>query len=268
MIYPDLQPFAMVSLTKGFLFGPMNTEISEAIIMRVKECGESDLLVTFFTPGRGVLKGLAKAGRKSRRRFVNCFGSFSLVSLEYVIKKERDLAFLHSGRLIAGYPGLRTDFSLMSRASFMIELTQVLFPSGVSDPRMFELLERCLARLEAEGLSDLILLLFEARAMTLGGYEINLGKCALCGRPYQGEGMAVFQTEKGGIACMKCELASPFHPLMGPAGVRFLGRLQEGFLSEEKAQEPPDEALGQIRNVLKLHREYRLERGLRTSRYL
>jgi DNA repair protein RecO (recombination protein O) len=188
----------------------MKTEISQAIIMRVNECGESDLLVTFFTPNRGLLKGIAKAGRKSRKRFVNCFSSFSLVSLEYVIKRERDLVFLHSGKLINGYPGLRADFSMMSKASFLIELTQILFPSGVSDRSMFDLLEHCLARFDAGERSDVVLLHFEARAMSLGGYEINLDKCALCGRSYQGEGMAVFQPEKGGIACMKCDQTSRF----------------------------------------------------------
>jgi DNA repair protein RecO (recombination protein O) len=246
----------------------MKTEISQAIIMRVKECGESDLLVTFFTPNRGLLRGIAKAGKKSRKRFVNCFGSFSLVSLEYVIKKERNLAFLHSGKLINGYQELRGDFSLMSKASFMIELTQILFPSGVSDPRMFELLERCLARFDAGELSDVVLLLFEARAMTLGGYEINLERCALCGRAYQGEGVAVFHPQKGGIACMKCNQTSALHPLMVPEAVKFLRSLQKGFLSAQKTQGPPEEALQQVRNVLQLHREYRLEQRLRTSKYL
>ena len=222
----------------------------------------------------GLLKGIAKAGRKSRKRFVNCFGSFSLVSLEYLIKRERDLAFLHSGKLVNGYQGLRSDFSLLSKASFMIELTQVLFPSGVSDTRMFELLERCLTLLDAGDRADLMPLVFEAKAMTLGGYEINLGKCAFCGRSYQGEGMAVFQPEKGGIACMKCGQASALHPLMAPEGVKLLRRFQEGSLSPEEAQGPPeealqpDEALQQVRNVLKLHREYRLEQRLRTSKYL
>jgi hypothetical protein len=55
---------------------------------------------------------------------------------------------------------------------------------------------------------------------------------------------------------------------MVPEGVRLLRRFQEGFLSAEKAQEPPEEVLQQIRNVLKLHREYRLEQRLRTSKYL
>jgi DNA repair protein RecO len=60
----------------------MKTHISPAIIMRVKDVGESDLLVTFFTPQRGRLKGVAKGARKSRKRFVNALDLFSLVTMD------------------------------------------------------------------------------------------------------------------------------------------------------------------------------------------
>ena len=65
----------------------METYLSQAIIMRIREFGESDLLVTFFTPDKGQLKGVAKGARKSRKRFVNCLDVFSLVNLEYGLKR-------------------------------------------------------------------------------------------------------------------------------------------------------------------------------------
>ncbi|MBW2206889.1 MAG: recombination protein O N-terminal domain-containing protein, partial [Deltaproteobacteria bacterium] len=49
----------------------MKIHISPAIIMRIREFGEADLFVTFFTPDRGRLKGVAKGARRSRKRFVN-----------------------------------------------------------------------------------------------------------------------------------------------------------------------------------------------------
>jgi DNA repair protein RecO (recombination protein O) len=54
----------------------MKTYTSHAIIMRTKEFGETDLLVTFFTQDKGRLKGIAKGARKSRKRFVNCLDVF------------------------------------------------------------------------------------------------------------------------------------------------------------------------------------------------
>ncbi|MBN1626048.1 MAG: recombination protein O N-terminal domain-containing protein, partial [Deltaproteobacteria bacterium] len=56
---------------------------TQAIITRVREFGESDLMVTFFTPDAGRLRGVAKGALRSRKRFVNCLDAFSLVNLEY-----------------------------------------------------------------------------------------------------------------------------------------------------------------------------------------
>ena len=119
----------------------MNAHVSPSIIMRIKEFGESDLLVTFFTSDRGRLKGIAKGARMSRRRFANCLDLFCLTNLEYELKRKGDLHFLHSCKLINGFPGVRDDFSSLSLASYMIELTEIPFPLGVVDQNMFGLLE-------------------------------------------------------------------------------------------------------------------------------
>ena len=42
-----------------------------AIVLTVKDFGEADRLVTFLTPARGRLTGLAKHAKKSRKRFAN-----------------------------------------------------------------------------------------------------------------------------------------------------------------------------------------------------
>ncbi len=236
--------------------------------MRVKEFGETDLLVTFFTPTHGQLKGVAKAARKSRKRFVNCLDRFSLVSLEYAFKKEGSPSFLHCGKLLDGHEELRCDFGLLSAASYMIELTETLFPSGVSEPRVFDLLKDSLASLTSAKTADAVLIAFEARAMTFGGYRVNLEKCSKCRRPYKGEGMAVFKPERGGIACLRCGQPSHLHPSMTPEAVEVLGKIQEGSFSLSDIDRLKDETLNLLKKALKLHREYRLEQRLKTSKYL
>ena len=148
--------------------------------MRTTKYGESDLLVSFFTPDKGRLKGVAKGARRSRRRVVNCLDIFSLTNLEYELRAKGDLHFLHSGKLINAYPGLRTDFGALSKASYMIELAEVLFPLGVVDREMFELLEGSLDALSNGKNPGFVTVMFEMRAMALGGYGINLEKCCIC----------------------------------------------------------------------------------------
>jgi DNA repair protein RecO (recombination protein O) len=246
----------------------MQETTTSAIIMRIREIGESDLLVTFFTPDKGQVKGVAKGARKSRKRFANCLETFSLVNLEYGWKKEGGLCLLHSGKLLDAYPALRSDFSTLSRASYLIELTEVLFPTGVAEREMFELLRGSLESLARGTAPELSMILFEARALALGGYAIRTGRCCCCGRSYTGSGTAVFRQDRGGIACLRCQEESTKTPPLRPAGVQALENIQGGSICDCADLTLTDEVVMEIRAVLRLHREYRLEHRLKTLRYL
>jgi len=246
----------------------MTIHISHAIIMRTWEFGETDLLVSFFTSDRGRLKGVAKGGRKSRQRFANCLDLLSLVKLEYELKRGRELYFLHSGKLVHAFPGIRSDFSSLSLASYMIELTETLFPLSVTDKEMFALLENAFLALNEGKRTGALRIFFEAKAMALGGYRINLDKCCGCGRPYAGEGRAAFKQSKGGLACLKCEQESKLSPGLSPDSVKTLKIIQSAPWGKMEAFEPNDEIIREIKPVLKLHIEYRTGQRLKTAQYL
>ena len=246
----------------------METFTSQTIVMRVKEFGESDLLVTFLTPDRGLLKGVAKGARKSLKRFVNCLDIFSLVNLEYGPTRKGDLHFIDSGKLINSYPGLRTDFATLSKASYMIELTEILFPLELADPDIFEILKTAFHLLDKQDRIHQIPIIFEVMAMSLGGYGINLQRCCACGRRYAGEGTAVFKPDKGGIACLKCQQITAVCPKMGPDTVKVMRLMQSGQTSILDSINLPDELISEIRPVLKLHREYHLGKRPKSAEYL
>jgi DNA repair protein RecO (recombination protein O) len=246
----------------------MNSHISPAIIMRINEFGESDLLVTFFTPDRGRLKGVAKGARKSRRRFANCLDLFCLANLEYELKRKGDLHFLHSCRLINAFPGLRSDFFSLSLASHMIELTEILFPLGVIDGKMFELLENSFHILNHGARKDALGIFFDAKAMSLGGYRIDLNKCCVCGRDYKGEGRAVFRPDKGGICCLKCGEESTTSPGLSPDSIKVFGLMQSGRWKTVEELSFTNDVIQDIKKLLKLHIEYRIGRRLKTAEYL
>jgi len=236
--------------------------------MRVKDFGESDLLVTFFTPDKGRLKGVAKGARKSRKRFVNCLDIFNLVSLEYSRKRKEDLYLICSGKLIDAYPGLRTDFMSLLKASYMIELTESLFPWELPGSNMFRILKESFHLLAQGKRVELIPIIFEVMAMSEGGYSINLERCCICGRVYTGEGTAVFKPEKGGIACMKCQRITAVNPKMSPDTVNMTRLMQSKSFMIFEQLEASDEAISEIRPVLKLHREHHLGCQLKTASYL
>lgn len=243
----------------------MEAHRSPSIILRIKEIGESDLIVTFFSADRGRLRGIAKGARRSRRRFVNCLDHFCLSTIEYTEKPGRDLCFLQSGKLLESFPSLRSDYTLLSLAGYMVELTETLFPLRVADAAMFELLRKCLGALQEGKETAALRVLFEARAMTLGGYEIQLHACCVCKRSYSGAGKAIFSYDGGGIACLKCARETAESPGLNPLSVRTLDRLQSGWWPEYESFSLPEEAVQELRPVLTKHIEYRIGRRLKTS---
>ncbi len=246
----------------------MTMHMSHAVIMRIWEFGESDLLVSFFSSDRGRQKGVAKAGRKSRKRFANCLNLFCLTKLEYEEGKKGDLHFLSSCKLVHGFPGLRRDFISMSLASYMVELTELLFPQNVADPGMFNLLVQSFHALEQGERHDVLRNVFEAGAVSLGGYEINLERCWRCGRIYTGKGRAVFHREKGCIACLNCTRESPMFPGIGPEAVTALRKMQSDPLQGMHGMVLSEESIQDIKQILRLHIQYRIGEGLKSTKYL
>jgi len=188
--------------------------------------------------------------------------------LEYGLKREGDLYFLHSGKLIDAYAGIRADFTTLWKASYMIELTEILFPWAVGDKEMFYLLKESFGLLDKDESIDKISIIFEVRAMALGGYGINLDECCICGRPYTGQGSAVYKPEKGGIACLKCQQISAVSPKMGPDTVKIMKIIQVRSPNILKELDLTNKMITEINSVLKLHREYHLGIRPKTADYL
>jgi DNA repair protein RecO (recombination protein O) len=248
--------------------GAMSETISEAIIMRHRELGESDLVVSFFTPTRGLMRGVAKGARRSKVRFVNCLDHFCLVNLEFDTRGKGDLCFIKSGRLIEPFPKMRRDFSAVSVASYAVELAEVLFPMGVVATEMFDLLRNVFLLLEEGGDPRRIRILLEARAMGLGGYGVNFTQCCRCGRLYAGQGRAVFLKHKGGIACMACEKACHQSPGLSPPSVGAWRRFQACHSSAGDILSMTDPEVAELRPALTLHLDYCVGKRMKSTPFL
>ena len=246
----------------------MESKKTEAIILRTKDFGESDLIVTVFSSLFGSLRGVAKGGRKSSKRFVNSLSTFSLVNCAYRERRSGDLVLLESCELTEGFPEIRSDYNLLYRASYMVELTETLFPSNVQSSEMFQLLKFGLSSLTEKHNADKTTIMFQARAMKIGGFGINLSQCSLCNRRYEGKGRALFHPPSGSIVCLGCEKESVLNPRMNPKTVQVLKDFQSADLSLLKNVQCDDDIITELKRVLILHVEHRLGKKLKSAQYI
>jgi DNA repair protein RecO (recombination protein O) len=241
---------------------------TEAIILRTRDFGESDFIVTAFSSLYGAVKGIAKGARRSSKRFVNSLNIFSYVNLEFRDRRSGDLVWLDSCELIDGFPGIRSNYTLLSRASYVVELTETLFPFNVPSCEMFQLLKWALGAISDERDLQKTMIVFQARAVSIGGFSINTSKCGLCGRVYKGEGRALFHPPSGSIACMACERETALTPGMSPRAIHVLAWLQSNENIDPDALECDDEMLAELSKVLVAHIEHHIGKRLRSAQYI
>src|SRR5664280_2739152 len=74
----------------------MSLKQSEAIVLRTYPLREADLLVTLFTRAEGKVKGIARAAKKSKRRFGGALEPLTWVRAYYEDREGQELARLDS----------------------------------------------------------------------------------------------------------------------------------------------------------------------------
>src|SRR5437763_1779868 len=72
---------------------------SEAIVLRTYPFRESDLLVTLFTRVEGKVRGVARAAKKSRRRFGGALEPLTYIKVAYEDRERQELARLASSEI-------------------------------------------------------------------------------------------------------------------------------------------------------------------------
>jgi DNA repair protein RecO (recombination protein O) len=223
----------------------MWTRRSDAVILRTRDHGESDRLVTFLSSTQGKLTGIAKGARRSKRRFVHTLEPLSLVHLTYVERTPSSLVRIDASELRNPFTDLRQDLTRLGYASLGAELVLELAPEREANPALFALLSQYLDHLlEAGADAEALALLFQARILWLSGFGPNLQRCARCGREPAAPGPWHFSTSQGVLHC-------PVHRSGGGTAPLSPGTI----LLLRQAQRLPLEKLWRLR----FHRQSRTE---------
>jgi DNA repair protein RecO (recombination protein O) len=226
----------------------MNTRTpyrTEAIVIRLLDYGESDLIVTFCTAEFGKLRGIAKGARRSRKRFANALEPFSRLQILFSRKKPESLALIESCDVLCHFPAIRADLRKSLTASYLIDLTDQFTLEDKKNEALFGLLNAFLQLLEGGSATEGLLRFFEIRLLKLSGYDPVLDRCLVCKRPVGNQNAYRFNSGDGGLLCNACRPDSPDAIPVSLGTIRTLvmgreseiDRLGRLFLSEQSAEE-------------------------------
>lgn len=169
---------------------------TQAIILSRRDFGESDRLLTLFTPERGKIRAIAKGARKPQAKLSGHVELFARSDL--MIHRGRSLDIIIQAELIDPYLGLREDLSRSAYASYVAELLdRFTADEDVSQSELFELLHLTLGRVADAADPRLATRYYEIHLLDLVGFRPELTACVATRAQLLPEAQ-FFSNEEGG----------------------------------------------------------------------
>lgn len=235
---------------------------AQGIVLRTRNLGEADKIVTLFTHERGKAEAVARGVRRPRSQFVGVTQSFT--HGQYLIYEGKSLDTLRQGDIVRSFRSLREDLHKMAYASYVAELVHRTTELNDPHPDLFALLLSVQQLLAAGEQPELSTRYFELQLLTQLGFQPHLEGCVQCG----GEASAAFSAELGGLLCERCRGADVTAVRVDKEALevlRYLARAQPTRLGVLK---PSIGALRTLANVLPRFCALRIGRPLYSLEFL
>jgi len=172
---------------------------SEAIVLRSYPLREADLLVTLFTRREGKVHGVARAAKKSKRRFGGALEPLTYVRAYYEDRERQELARLDACEVLESPLATEVSYPRAVALAHVAELLDELLPDREANDAVFRLALSVIAALRGTDLW-LPLTYFELWMTRLMGYLPEFSECIACGRPLNGS-RAYFHALADGLVC-------------------------------------------------------------------
>src|SRR5713226_10304249 len=172
---------------------------SEAVVLRTYPLREADLLVTLFTRAEGKVRGVARAAKKSQRRFGGALEPLTYVRAFYEDRERQELSRLDALEVLESPLASEVSYPRAVALAHVAELLDELLPDRESNDAIFRLTLSVLAQLRGQEFW-LPITYFDLWMARLMGYLPELSECLNCGRSLNGS-RAYFHALADGLVC-------------------------------------------------------------------
>ncbi|MEA4882089.1 MAG: DNA repair protein RecO [Clostridia bacterium] len=237
----------------------------EGVILRVRDYGEADRIITVLSGPEGKFDAVARGARRPRSRMVGVTQQFSQAAL--LLFRGKNLDTLSTAELVSAHLNLSSDVLRMAYASYVAELIDKMTGERERNDHLYHLVVATFDALDSLSCDPAhVALAFEVKFMSLIGFRPELWKCVGCGASAEASGW--FGPEAGGLLCDRCRQRDrgnvPFGTESRQAAIAML-TLGYGQICLEMA-EPGGTT--QLQMALRSYVDHRVERRLRSLDFI
>ena len=236
---------------------------TNALVLREVNYKESDKILTLLTEREGKLTVSARGCRREDSPIAAvcqllAWGEFTLYEYNGLWSVKETA----SERL---FDGVRADLEKLALASYFVEVTEALAEEGQPEPGLLAVTLNCLHALDKLNVPlPQVKTAFEWRSMALAGYEPQIERCGVCGRPEPKD--PCVHLGEGTVHCAACRegLGEGVSMPLTTAGLAALRHITWGSRKRLLSFRLDGEGLRRLSQASEAYLMTRLERGFRT----
>lgn len=258
---------------------------THAIVLRRRDYGDADRVLTLFTPEHGRIEVIAKGVRKTMSKKAGHLEPFAHTSL--LLAQARTWDIVAEAVTVEPYRFLRTDLDAISRAGYIAELVDA-FGEGEDDHRLlWELTTGALRALDAASAREntldrnVLIAWYMIHLLGISGFQPQFYHCLGCEKEIEAV-TNYLSIPEGGIYCPECAEqmgvgvqggrnrdadAASLEPIE-PEVLKILRYLQRTPWSEASGQSVKTANMRRVDSILHRYAMVVLERQLRSVDFL
>jgi len=236
-----------------------------AVVLRQRDLGEADRILTLLTRERGKVSAVAKGVRRPRSKLAA--GTQLLCCSDLQLAAGSNLEIVTQCDVRCAFYGLRQDLSRLSHASYFAELVDSFVEERDGSEQLFDLLFAALSQAERGQRLELLTRIFELRLMSALGYAPELGACIRCGEELRDEWVG-FSAALGGAICQRCAGAEQGWRRISAGALRtarICSQAWPGLLPRVRLTRA---AAPELAGAMRSYIEYHLGRRMRSASFL
>lgn len=237
---------------------------TEGIVLRRRNMGEADSLLTVFAVREGKFDAIARGVRKSRSRMRGHLEPLTRTSM--MLAQGRTFDVFTQAETVEPYLSIREHLDRAAVAIYCAELIDAFTADHVEQDDLYRLLVALFQAIDA-GAALHVARHFELQLLAISGYELQVDGCAICGERLDPED-TLLSPESGGLVCRSCRGSAGAGRLVSLRAVKVLRFARSAALADFASLRVDESLAHELESALAEVIRFALEREPRARRWM
>lgn len=237
-----------------------------AIVLKTYDLRETSKIAVFFTRDYGKVSGVLKGIRKDPKKFGSSVERFSLNDIVYYQYRNADIHLVSHCDMRSFFYPIHQDLKKSMAAAYMLDLVNLMMPLEMENRRMFELMVEFLDDLQGHEDVDLLVRIFQIKALLFSGFRPHLDACVYCKKKVSGK--AFFSMKEGGLVCVHCSHGERTLHSISPGTVATILYAEKSVWQDCRKLRLTESGRGELKYILNHFLVFHLGKKVKSAQYV